>query len=35
MDQETGRWVVDWIDLAQERVKRGALVNTVSKFHDP
>jgi hypothetical protein len=35
MDQEIGRWVVDWIVLVQDRVKRGAVVNTVTKFHDP
>ena len=35
MDQEIGRWVVEWIDLAKDRVKRRALVNTVTKFHDP
>ena len=35
MDQERVRSVLDWIDLAQDRVKRRALVNTVTKFDDP
>ena len=35
MDQEIGRWVVEWVDVAKDRVKRRALVNTVTKFHDP
>ena len=30
MDHEIVMWVVDWIELAQDRVKRRALVNMVT-----